>query len=85
MPKKSNHKHDYVKYVRYKGPSPTGPNYDVVSVCATCGKIRPLAFREHLLKAGNGYVWLCRLEDIRKVFGDIPMLDAGDDSKDQGV
>ena len=72
--KKSNHRHEYVRHIKCAGALHTGNQYDVVNVCSICGRVKDLPFRDRLVKEGNAYVWPYRLEDIRKYFGDLPML-----------
>lgn len=71
--KKSNHRHDYVRHIRLI-KSYYRNCYEIVNVCSICGRIKDLPFKEQLIKRDGHYIWLTDLDEIRKQFGDLPLL-----------
>lgn len=74
---KANHKHDYqLSMVQYPDGS---ERYQLINVCKLCGFRRAVPFKMNLDRRPDGtFKWLCRAEDIRAKYGNIPIVEEGE-------
>lgn len=72
---KTKHKHRY-KIIAYRNTGKFNQFYDLRNRCEICGNERPLPFKQNLAKDASGTLrWLCRLEDIKRVYPDVTVID----------
>lgn len=72
--KKANHKHNWVRNLRYRD-KPNWPYcYDLVVVCSICHKEKPAPYKDRLVKVNGRYRYLLTYEELTGYYGEMPVL-----------
>lgn len=74
MAKKSNHKHDWVRCLKYV-ERPNWPyRYDLVVKCSICGRVKPASYKDSIVKIDGSYRYLITYEELIGQYGDMEVI-----------